>query len=100
MLALETTARSAVPAVSPRECTNYALLFTPGERKALAKSKVHQYNQLHLSLQLAFKRVVEDVESLKSGMRSILGNTPLLRDVTSTFGEHCNGVNVFFYSWR
>jgi hypothetical protein len=53
MLALETTARSAVPAVSPRECTNYALLFTPGERKALAKSKVHQYNQLHSSLQLA-----------------------------------------------
>ena len=97
MLALETTARSAVPAVSPRECTNYALLFTPGERKALAKSKVHQYNQLHSSLQLAFKRVVE---SLKSGMRSILGNTPLLRGVTSTFGEHCNGVNVFFYSWR
>jgi hypothetical protein len=38
----EPTARSAVPGVSPGEGTNSTRLFTPGERKALAKSKVHQ----------------------------------------------------------
>ena len=37
-----TTTRSAVPGVSPSESTNSDRLFTPGERNALAKSKVHQ----------------------------------------------------------
>ena len=41
----EPTARSAVPGVSPERGTNSARLFTPGERNALAKSKVHQISR-------------------------------------------------------
>jgi hypothetical protein len=29
------------------EGTNYARLFTPGEKKALAKSKVYQWSRVH-----------------------------------------------------
>ena len=43
----EPTARSAVPGVSPGEGTNFARLFTPGERNAVAKSKVHQISWPH-----------------------------------------------------
>ena len=39
----EPTARSAVPG----EGTNSARLFTPAERNALAKSKVHQISRAH-----------------------------------------------------
>jgi hypothetical protein len=38
----EPTARSAVLGAIPGEGTYCPLLFTPGETKALAKSKVHQ----------------------------------------------------------
>jgi hypothetical protein len=45
----EPTARSAVPGVSPGEGTNSARLFTPGEREALAKSKVHQWSRARVT---------------------------------------------------
>ena len=41
------TARSAVPGVTRGEGTNSARPFTPGERNALAKSKVHEISQAH-----------------------------------------------------
>ena len=43
----EPAARIAVPGVSPGEGTNSPRLFTPGERNALAKSKVHQIPWVH-----------------------------------------------------
>ena len=45
----EPTARSAVPGVSQGEGTNSPRLFTPGETKALAESKVHQISRACVS---------------------------------------------------
>jgi hypothetical protein len=47
MVIPEPTARSADSSVSPGEGTNSARLFTPGERKALAKCEVHQTSRAY-----------------------------------------------------
>jgi hypothetical protein len=46
---LSTSQRRRAPfrAIARGECTNSAPLFTPGERNALAKSKVHQWSRAH-----------------------------------------------------